>query len=200
MYVRVFVCVYFVFTDHTVWYEEQEWMILAKIKCTAAAAAAEVRRGRRRRPQYCWVVLCCGQCVRRWFCSPNWEAQVLPQWGHCGPVFGFVAAVWRATRHSSEAASQSLTKCAGQSLQVTRLNEALAQVHFDVVNESLLRVADWSLVNRWNVWYPGHISSWLLLFYSFWALYKKEILRPWKRCKKLLKCYRLWRICGHIQE
>ena len=90
-------------------------------------------------------------------------AQILPHWGHCGPVFGFVAAVWRAARRSSEAANQSLTKCARPasqvafhttrslaSLQVTRLNVALVQIHFDVANESLLRVADWSLP-RWKL-------------------------------------------------
>ena len=73
---------------------------------------------------YYLVVLCWGRCVRRWLCSPNWEAQVLPQWGHCGPVFGFVVA-----RHSSEAASQLLTKCARPASQVAfHTTRSLARV------------------------------------------------------------------------
>jgi len=68
-------------------------------------------------------------CIRRWLCSPNWQAQVLPQWGHCGPVFGFVAAVWYAARRSSEAASQSLTKCARPASQVAfHTTRSLARV------------------------------------------------------------------------
>ena len=82
-----------------------------------AAAAAKLSRSMMTLHYY-WVVLCWGRCVRRWLCSQNWEAQILPKWGHCGPVFGFVAAVWRKARRSSEAASQSLTKCARPASQV----------------------------------------------------------------------------------
>jgi len=50
----------------------------------AAVAAAEVRRGRRRR---CTTIeLCCAEVDV--YAGDSAKAQVLPHWGHCGPVFG----------------------------------------------------------------------------------------------------------------
>ena len=47
---------------------------------------------------------------RKWLRSPKSEAQTLLHWGHRGPVFGFVEAVWRAARRSSELVIQPFTK------------------------------------------------------------------------------------------
>jgi len=42
--------------------------------------------------------------------SPKSEAQTLLHWGHRGPVFSFVEAVWRATHRSSEVVIQPFKK------------------------------------------------------------------------------------------
>ena len=59
---------------------------------------------------HCYWVLPVLSWDRMWFRSPKSDAQTLLHLGHRGPVFGFVEAVWRAARRSSELVIQPFTK------------------------------------------------------------------------------------------
>ena len=58
---------------------------------------------------YYWVSARFGKWDRRWLRSPNAEAHTLLQWGHCGPVLGFMDAARRLARRFSKALIQLLS-------------------------------------------------------------------------------------------
>ena len=88
---------------------------------------------------YC-VLAGFGKWVRRWLRSPKAEAHIRLQWGHCGPMLGFMDAARRLARRFSEALIQLLLSLSSPSSQIA-LHSSLSAAAASRSDKSMLHLS-----------------------------------------------------------